>query len=115
MFDSIKSILHDKTNLINTISYESDFDYFQKSTILASVGNLNKIKDAVIEKMKAERTNNNLLTLADSYAINQDNLSPVQKTVFDKSTTAKVEFIAGQDVSGMILFADKSVCYREKW
>lgn len=114
MFDSIKSILHDKTNLINTISYESDFDYLQKSTILASVGNLNKIKDAVIEKMKAERTNNNLLTLADSYAINQDNLSPVQKTVFDKSTTAKVEFTAGQDVSGMILFADKSVCYREK-
>lgn len=76
---TVLKAFYDKTNLINTISYESDFDYLQKSTILASVGNLNKIKDAVIEKMKAERTNNNLLTLADSYAINQDNLSPVQK------------------------------------
>lgn len=114
MFEQIKGILNDNTSLLNTISYSSDFDYFQKSNILESLGGLMKIRDAVVEKIKTDRTNNNVITLADTYAINQDNLSPLQKTVFEKSTTAKLEFTAGQEISGMILFSDKSVCYREK-
>lgn len=114
MFEQIKTILNDQSSLLNTVSYSSDFDYFQKSNILDSLGGLMKIRDAVVDKIKTERTNNNVITLADTYAINQDNLSPLQKTVFEKSTTAKLEFTAGQDISGMILFADKSVCYREK-
>lgn len=114
MFEQIKTILNDQSSLLNTVSYSSDFDYFQKSNILDSLGGLMKIRDAVVDKIKTERTNNNVITLADTYAINQDNLSPLQKTVFEKSTTAKLEFTAGQEISGMILFADKSVCYREK-
>lgn len=114
MFEQIKGILNDNSSLLNTISYSSDFDYFQKSNILESLGGLMKIRDAVVEKIKTDRTNNNVITLADTYAINQDNLSPLQKTVFEKSTTAKLEFTAGQEISGMILFSDKSVCYREK-
>lgn len=114
MFEQIKTILNDQSSLLNTVSYSSDFDYFQKSNILDNLGGLMKIRDAVVDKIKTERTNNNVITLADTYAINQDNLTPLQKTVFEKSTTAKLEFTAGQEISGMILFADKSVCYREK-
>jgi len=114
MFENIKNILTDEKNLINTVSYESDFDYLQKSQTLEKIANLNKIKESIINKIKEDRTNNNVLTLADSYVINQDNLSPVQKSVFDKSTTAKLEFTAGQEVSGLILFDDKSVCHRQK-
>lgn len=114
MFEQIKNILHDDKNIINTISYSNDFDYFQKSNVLPHMGALVKIRDAVVDKIKTERTNNNTITLADTYVINQDNLSPLQKTVFDKSTTSKLEFTAGQEISGIMLFADKSVCYREK-
>ena len=114
MFENIKNILTDEKNLINTVSYESDFDYLQKSQTLEKIANLNKIKESIINKIKEDRTNNNVLTLADSYVINQDNLSPVQKSVFDKSTIAKLEFTAGQEVSGLILFDDKSVCHRQK-
>lgn len=114
LFEKIKNFLNDENSLINTVSYSNDFEYLQKSNILANIGNLNKIKDTVIEKIKADRTTNNVLTLADTYSLNQENLSPLQKTVFEKNTTAKLEFTAGQEISGMILFSDKSICCREK-
>lgn len=114
IFNQIKNFIEDPNNLINKISYQSDFDYIMDSKLINDISTLSSIKDDVITKMKEERINNNVLTLADTYALNQDNLSNIQHAVLEKSTTAKIEYTASQKISGMILFADKSVCYREQ-
>jgi hypothetical protein len=114
IFNQLKEFLENPNNLINKISYQSDFNYIMNSKLIDNIGSLATIKNAVISKIKEDRVSNNVLTLADTYALNQDNLSPIQQNVLDKNTTAKIEFTPSQKISGLILFSDKSVCYREQ-
>lgn len=114
IFNQIKEFIEDPNKFINKISFQSDFNYIMDSKLINDIGTLATIKNAVITKIKEDRVNNNVLTLADTYAINQDNISTIQQAVLDKNTVAKIEFTPSQKISGMIMFSDNSVCYREQ-
>lgn len=114
IFNQIKEFIEDPNKLINKISFQSDFNYIMNSKLISDIGTLATIKNAVIAKIKENRVNNNVLTLADTYVINQENISAIQQAVIDKNTVSKIEFTPSQKISGIIMFSDNSVCYREQ-
>lgn len=109
----IKTILNDKSNLINRITYSDDENYLKLSGVMSELNSISDIRDEIVQKIKLTN-NKNLFTLADTYIKNQNTLTPLQKSIFDKNIKAKLEFTAAQDLSGIILFSDNSICCRSK-
>lgn len=114
LFNQIKEILDNPNSLINKITYNTDFNYMSTAGIIKDLTDLQGIRNDIVRTIKENRTNNSVLTLADTYVLNQDKISTVQQAVLDISILANIEFTASQKISGMIFFTDSSICYKEK-
>jgi len=114
LFNQIKDILDNPNNFINKITYNTDFNYMSTSGIIKDLMDLTDVRNNVIQKIKDKRVNNSVLTLADTFVLNQDNINSIQQAVLEKSSIVNIEFTASQKISGMMFFTDSSICYREQ-
>lgn len=110
-----RDFLNDNETILLTTDMSSESSYLSSgSDIAKNFGELFKMKQQLIQKIKTECTDNMGLTTADIYLRYQNNMTPLQKAIFEKSTVVHIELTKSQDVSGAILFEDGSTLFKEK-
>ena len=112
-FNKIKNFLVSPNHELLILNCNNPTHYFMNSALFSEFENLMKIKESVIEKIKSDRINNNVLTLADNYVLHFDHLNDIQKALMEKQTIQKIEYTSAQKISGILLFSDGSLAFKE--
>lgn len=119
LFGKIREFLVVNNDALFAVPYKDMLSYFIDSQMSNNFCDLFIVNKNLIADIRLNKKNNNVLTLADIYVLQQDDIkadtiSKLQKTVFDKNIVTKLDFTVAQDLSSVILFSDHSLCYKEK-